>query len=42
MKGWKPDGLVRLGFTHDDLNWDVWQVFQRYSDGSYRIVKSFV
>jgi hypothetical protein len=33
-KEWSFDGMVRAG--HDD----VWQVFQRFSDGSYRRLKA--
>lgn len=34
---WKWDGLVRLGEkSGKGLESPVWQVFQRYSDGSYR------
>ncbi|MBX7204120.1 MAG: hypothetical protein K1X81_01735 [Bacteroidia bacterium] len=40
--GWQIDGLVRVGKTISDTEWDVWQIFQRYSDGSYRTIKSFV
>jgi hypothetical protein len=36
------DGLIRIGKTFTDTSWEVWQILQRYSDGSYRIVQSFV
>jgi hypothetical protein len=32
---WVFDGLVRVGVPFEDAG-EVWQVFQRYSDGSYR------
>lgn len=41
-KQWKVDGLIRIGFTINDSKWIVWQVSQRYSDGSYRVIKSYV
>jgi len=41
-KQWFVDGLVRIGKTHSDTSWEVYVIYQRYSDGSYRIVKSFV
>jgi hypothetical protein len=37
---WKQDGLVRTGKAISDTEHVVYQTFQRYSDGSYRIVKS--
>ena len=40
-KGWYVDGLVRLGKSLSD-KWEVYMILQRYSDGSYRIVKSLV
>ena len=42
QKNWNLDGLVRVGHVISDTEWEVWQIFQRYSDGSYRITKSFV
>ena len=33
---WVWDGLVRVGEALDDDHHVVWQVFQRYSDGTYR------
>lgn len=42
LKGWYSDGLVRVGKTVSDTSWEVFQILQRYSDGSYRLVKSFV
>lgn len=41
-KQWYLDGLVRIGITFSDTSWEVYTILQRYSDGSYRIVKSFV
>jgi DNA-binding winged helix-turn-helix (wHTH) protein len=35
-KNWNWDGLVRVGKAIDDDHHVVWQVFQRYSDGTYR------
>jgi hypothetical protein len=34
-KNWQFDGLVRAGNALNDFEAEVWQVFQRYSDGSY-------
>lgn len=34
LKGWAYDGLVRVGAPEAPI--EVWQVYQRYSDGSYR------
>jgi len=39
---WNYDGLVRLGLTISDTEHVVWQVFQRYSDGSYRRIRSYI
>lgn len=36
--GWEFDGLVRVGGDHRAEK--VWQVYQRFSDGSYRRLKS--
>ena len=33
---WKWDGLVRIGKASNDNESKVWQIFERYSDGSYR------
>jgi hypothetical protein len=37
-QGWKWDGLVRVGNAPTEHTAKVWQVFERYSDGSYRRV----
>jgi 3D (Asp-Asp-Asp) domain-containing protein len=42
LKQWYLDGLIRVGKTFSDTDWKVYQVMQRYSDGSYRIVQSLV
>jgi len=41
---WRWDGLVRLGHSQRHFGADrvVWQIFQRYSDGSYRRVRASV
>lgn len=41
---WRWDGLVRLGDSYRPPKSDkvVWQVFERYSDGSYRCVEAIV
>lgn len=39
---WNQDGLVRTGRALSDTSHEVYQVFQRYSDGSYRLVSSKV
>ena len=36
--GWGFDGLVRVGEPHEAPH--VWQVYQRYSDGTYRRLAS--
>ena len=36
-EGWKWDGLIRVGHLERA---EVWQVYHRYSDGSYRRLKS--
>ena len=36
---WAYDGLVRVGVALSDDHAIVWQVFQRYSDGSYRRIR---
>jgi transcriptional regulator with XRE-family HTH domain len=36
---WAYDGLVRVGVALSDDEAIVWQVFQRYSDGSYRRIR---
>jgi len=33
---WRFDGRVRVGLALDDHHAEVWQVFERFSDGSYR------
>jgi hypothetical protein len=38
MNEWRFDGMVRAGKTLSDREWEVWQTFQRFSDGSYRRV----
>jgi hypothetical protein len=38
--GWKQDGLVRTGKAINDTEHVVYQTFQRFSDGSYRLVQS--
>lgn len=38
-KGWQWDGLVRVGHAPNEHTAKVWQVFTRYSDGSYRRAK---
>lgn len=35
-RGWKWDGNVRVGKAKDEDSVVVWQIFERYSDGSYR------
>lgn len=42
LKKWYLDGFIRIGKTFSDTQWEVYQVLQRYSDGSYRIVQSLV
>jgi hypothetical protein len=42
LEGWQQDGMVRVGKTISDTEWEVYQVLARYSDGSYRIVQSLV
>jgi transcriptional regulator with XRE-family HTH domain len=39
-KNWAFDGLVRVGDAPNDYEAEVWQVFQRYSDGSYRRIEA--
>jgi hypothetical protein len=41
---WQWDGLVRLGEPeeHNPERKLIWQIFQRYSDGSYRRIEAFV
>jgi hypothetical protein len=41
---WKYDGLVRVGepSQHSTREVNVWQTFQRYSDGSYRLIEARV
>lgn len=35
---WAQDGLVRIGKTHSDTEHEVYQMLQRFSDGSYKSV----
>lgn len=37
---WKWDGLVRVGNAPDEHTAKVWQIFERYSDGSYRRIEA--
>lgn len=39
-KNWAMDGKIRIGKTISDYEWVVWQVYERYSDGSYRLIRS--
>ena len=41
LAGWKWDGKVRAGRADTDNEATVWQIFERYSDGSYRRVEAF-
>lgn len=38
MKDWAFDGKVRAGEAHSTDVAEVWQTFERYSDGTYRRV----
>ncbi|MGH8626550.1 MAG: toll/interleukin-1 receptor domain-containing protein [Gammaproteobacteria bacterium] len=38
--GWVYDGLVRVGSAIEGGATEVWQTFERFSDGSYRRVRS--
>jgi hypothetical protein len=40
QKAWFADGLVRVGDAPTDYIGIVWQIFQRYSDGSYRLIEA--
>lgn len=40
-KGWAYDGLVRIGDAPSDHEAVVWQLFQRYSDGTYRRIRAY-
>ena len=42
LNNWIQDGMVRIGKTISDTEWEVYQVLARHEDGSYRIVESFV
>lgn len=42
LKNWYVDGLIRVGKGHSNTLREVYMIFQRYSDGSYRVVKSFI
>lgn len=37
---WRMDGKIRIGRTISDKEWKVWQVYERFSDGSYRVLRS--
>ena len=39
-QGWSRDGLVRLGNTLTDYEAIVWQIYQRYSNGTYRRIRA--
>jgi len=39
---WKPDYCVRLGVAISNNEHEVWQVFRRYSDKSYRRVRDYL
>lgn len=39
-KDWAHDGLVRIGDAPTDYTWVVWQVYQRYSDGTYLLLRA--
>ena len=41
-KKWEWDGLVRLGDAPNDYTAVVWQVYQRYSDSSYRRIAAYL
>gem|GEM_PF-2901661 len=36
-RGWRFDGKVRIGTTRGLYFAEVWQIYTRYSDGSYRL-----
>ncbi len=40
--GWRFDGRVRVGLALDEHHAEVWQVFERFTDGSYRRVDARV
>ena len=40
LNEWMQDGFVRVGKTLSDEQWEVYQVLERWSDGTYRLVKS--
>lgn len=40
LNEWMQDGLVRIGKSLSDEKWEVYQVLERWSDGTYRLVKS--
>lgn len=40
--GWSQDGLVRTGRSLSDTEWEVYQIFARFPDGSYKLLHSFV
>lgn len=41
-KKWEHDGYIRIGKAISDTEWEVYQVYQRFSDSSYRLVYSNV
>lgn len=38
----KKDGLIRIGKSISGTEWIIYQIYSRYSDGSYRLIKSNV
>ncbi len=42
LDNFNRDGLIRIGKSISDSNWVVYQVYRRFSDGSYRLIKSHV
>lgn len=40
-RNWGYDGLVRLGNAPTDYEAIVWQVYQRYSEGTYRLLRAY-
>ena len=38
--GWKWDGLVRVGKAINEHEHKVWQIFERYSDRTYRRIEA--
>ena len=37
---WKQDGAVRVGLAKSDTEWIVHHAFERFSDGTYVLVKN--